>query len=345
MIQSDIKKTSGWPSRSLVLKVVLVLACFGSCFPVDARQDKATVEPAELHMKEGMRKMKLRDYEGGSDEFLQSVYFSRNHYNPQAYMYLGLCYKASRKYSKAIEAFLNHLKQVTDVSPNARIDLAECYMDIGEFDKAREQVEKARGEADYKDKRPIYAMGELFERMDNPGSALDCYSAALGEEPWTYTEAFMGKARCSMKLGNFNQALKDYRQIIDDCLKRVNWVELYYNMGQCLYKRGDHQGAIDHWYYALQQDNTSFDCHAALAHILDEEKHISAAIKEYENAIRYAPKNYNLDKLNKRLLFLQAKLREQEAVKEVKPSPYMRQEEQQMRQSQQQEEVPKESGF
>lgn len=311
-----------------------------------ARGDKGTVEPSELHMKEGMKKIKLGDYEGASDEFLQSVYFSRNNYNPEGYLYLGLSYKASRKYSKAIEAFLNHLKQTTSgSSPNARVDLAECYMEIGDLEKARVEVEKAMGEADYSDKRPIYAMGEIYERLDQPGAALQAYCSALGQEPWSYTEAFMGKARCEIKLGNYNEAIQDYRNIIKDCLKRVNWVELYYNLGQCLYKRGDHQGAIDHWLYALKENPNSFDCHAALAHIFDEEKHYSSAIKEYENAIRCAPKNYNTDKLNKRLLFLEAKLKEREAQKEVKPSPYMRQQEQAQQEKETQQPIPKESGF
>ncbi|MBY0358086.1 MAG: tetratricopeptide repeat protein [Candidatus Obscuribacterales bacterium] len=312
----------------LRLPLLVALSVFISIQAAFCRQDKATVEPSEIHMKEGLKKIKAHDYEGASDDFLQSVYFSRNHYNPQAYLYLGLCHKATRNYSKAIEAFLNHLKQVTEPAPNARVDLAECYMNIGDFDKAKIQVDQARAEADYTDKRPIYAMGELYEKMGETGMALDSYCVALGDQPWTYTDAYMGKARCEIKLNNFNNAIKDYRAIIDQCLKNVNWVELYYNLGQCYYKRGDHQGAIDHWHYALKHDPDNFDCHSALAFIFDEEKHYSSAIKEYEDALRCAPKNYNTDKLNRRLIFLQAKLKGDETQKQVRPSPYMRQQEQ-----------------
>lgn len=313
------------------------------------RNDKATVEPSELNMKEGLIKMKMGDYEGAEDNFLQAVYFSRNHYNPQAYLMLGLSRKATRKYAKAIEAFKEHLKQVTEPSPNGRIDLAECYMEVGKMEEAKAEVEKAASEADWKDKRPMYAMGKLCERLGEVGLAKGHYYQALGDRPWTYTEAWMGLARCYVKMKDYNEALKEYRAIISSAVKRVDWVELYYNMGQCLYQRGDHQGAIDHWLYALKENPDSFECHLALGSIFDEEKHISSAVKSYENAIRCAPKGYDTNKIDQRLLFLQSKLQQKEAAKPVRPSPFMRQEQQDaqnaMEKQAQQSKIPAESGF
>ena len=334
--------------RRTTLAMAIVLSApllFAATDQVQARKDKATVEPAELNMIDGVRNMRNRDYEAAADNFLQSVYFSRNHYNPQAYLYYGLCLKAQRKYAKAIEAFKEHLKQTTENAANARVDLAECYMEINEFDQARLQIDKARGEADYKEKRPIYAMGELSERMNDLGPALEAYLCALDQRPWKYTEAWLGAARIRVKLGQYNQAITEYKEIIDSTLRNVNWTEVYYNYGQCLYKRGDHQGAIDRWLYALKEDPDSFDCHLALASIFDEEKHVSSAIKEYESAIRCAPKNYDLGKLNQRMLFLQSKLQQQEARKEVKPSPYMRQQAEQGKAKPQEQKPPADSGF
>lgn len=313
---------------------------------VCARGDKATVEPSELNLRAGLTNMRNRDYEAAADNFLQSVYFSRNHYNPQAYLYYALCLKAQRKYAKAIEAFKEHLKQTTENAANARVDLAECYMEINEMDQAREQIAKARSEANYEEKRPIYAMGELSEKLGDNGQALEAYLTALDQKPWKYTEAWLGVARMYVKLGDYNRAIAEYKAIIDSTLKNVNWTEVYYNYGNCLYKRGDHQGAIDRWLYAVQQDPDAFDCHVALGSIFDEEKHISSAIKEYESAVRCAPKNYDLTKINQRMLFLQSKLQQQEVRKEVKPSPYMRQQEEQQNQpAQQQKKVPIDSGF
>ena len=157
----------------------------------------------------------------------------------------------------------------------------------------------------------------------------------------------MGRARCEMKLKNYNEAIKDYRAMIEAPLKNVPWPELYYNLGQCLYKRGDHQGAIDHWLYALKEDPDHFDAHLALASIFDEERHVSSAITQYEHALRCAPKNYNTEPVDKRLLFLQGTLKSKEREKEIKPSPYMRaqQGEQEQRQAKQQQIPAGDSGF
>lgn len=296
-----------------------------------------------MHMKDGFLKMKAKDFEGAADDFLQACYFSRNQYNPQGWMYLGLCYKASRNYGKAIEAFLHHLKQTTEKAVDAHVDLAECYMNIGDYDKAEKEINQARYDSDGSEKRPYYAMGELLERMGNPGEALGAYTTALAERPWTYTDAWMGKARCEMKLKNWNEAIKDYRDILDSAVKNVPWTELYYNLGQCLYQRGDHQGAIDRWLYALKEDPDHFDTHLALAGVFDEERHISSAITQYEHALRCAPKTFNTDQVNKRLLFLQNSLRSKERAKEIKPSPYMRQQEGEQQQQQQQA-VPSSAG-
>ncbi|MBY0550090.1 MAG: tetratricopeptide repeat protein [Candidatus Obscuribacterales bacterium] len=329
--------------QTIILAAGLIITAL-SPPAVSARGDKATVEPAELNMRTGLTNMRNRDYEAAADNFLQSVYFSRNHYNPQAYLYYAMCLKAQRKYAKAIEAYKEHLKQTTENAANARVDLAECYMEINEMDQAREQIDKARGEADYNEKRPIYAMGEMSEKLGDLGPALESYLAALDQKPWKYTEAWLGAARIYVKLGDYNRAIAEYKDIINSTIKNVNWTEVYYNYGNCLYKRGDHQGAIDRWLYAIKADPDAFDCHVALASVFDEEKHLSSAIKEYESAVRCAPKGYDLTKINQRMLFLQSKLQQQEARKEVKPSPYMRQQEEQQN-APQSKKPPVDSGF
>ncbi len=290
--------------------------------------DKGTAEPADLNFADGMKRIRDRDYEGGADSFLQAVYFSRNHYNPEAYKYLGLCYKAMRQNAKAVEALTTHLKQVTEPAPDARIDLAEVYLNMGEFDKARASIDQAYvdagGHGTYRQK---YAMGELYEKMKDFGQALGFYDSAI-EEKNNFTDAWMGKARIEVLLEKWNDALKDYREILErgPGLAHVNYEETYYNMGTCLYKRGDHQGAIDHWRLALQDNPDSFDAHLSLGKIFDEEKHISSAVHEYELALRNAPKGYNPTIINKRLQYLEALVKPKEAAPVIKPSPQMRQE-------------------
>ena len=312
------------------------------------RHDSATVEPTELHMKEGLRLMKGKDYEGAADEFLQACYFSRNNYCPQGWLNLGLCYKAQRNYAKAIEPLTKHLAQTTEKACDAHVDLAECYINLGEYDKADKQINAARIDADNNNLRPWYAMGELYEKMNRFGDAMEAYQTALGDRPYKFTEAWMGKARCLIKLNppRYNEALKEYKDIIESAVKGVDWVELYYNMAMCLYKRGDHQGAIDHLLEALKINPDHYESHLTLAHIFDEEKHITSAINQYEHALRCASKNVGTDVINKRIVYLQAQLKSDERDKEVKPSPYMRQQEQeQVQQMPKPKGIPTESGF
>lgn len=338
-------------------KTVAIAIAIGSCifgalsFGLEAeargRKDSATVEPTELHFKEGMKKYKLKDYEGASDEFLQSCYFARNKYNPQSWYYLGLCYKEMKNWTKAIDALSNHLSQTTEKAPDAHCDIAECYIEIGDFDKADKHITQARIDSDFDNKRPYFSMGKLYERMQRYGDAVGSYGTALGDRPWKYTAAWMGKARCQMKLNppRYNESLADYKGILDAALKDVDWTELYYNMAECLYKRGDHQGAIDHLLQALKENPDHFDSHLALAHIFDEEKHISSAVNRYESALRTAPKGYNTENINKRIIALQGQLKANERETVVKPSPYMRQQQQEEQQSRPVQHTGADSGF
>jgi tetratricopeptide (TPR) repeat protein len=340
---------------STISCLAMFSACFllvvdFSCREVSAkRNDKATVEPAELHLKEGAKKMKAGDFEGASDEFQQACYFARNQYCPLGWLNLGLCYKELHEYPKAIEALLKHLSQTTEKAVDAHLDLAECYIDTSQFDKADEQINLARIDAEYNHPRSYYTLGELCEKINKPGEALEAYNTALAERPWHFYDAWMGRARVEIKMKppRYNDALKDYKEILESVPgSKINWVELYYNMAQCLYKRGDHQGAIDHLLEALKINPDHFDSHVALGHIFDEEKHITSAINQYEAALRTAPKSASTEQLNKRIIFLQGQVSTQERPKEIKPTPYMRQQQAQEQQQQQQAQQPAgDSGF
>jgi tetratricopeptide (TPR) repeat protein len=308
--------------------------------------DKATAEPADQNFHEGIEHIKKRDYEGAIDNFQQAVYFSRNHYNPEAYKYLGLCYKACRNYPKAIEALNNCLSQTTEHAPDVRIDKAECLLNIGDVEKARAEIDKSYAELDGQGTaRQKYAQGEVWEKLGDYGQAMDFYSSAIDEKP-NYTDAWMARGRMQVLTERYNDALKNYRDMLEKgpMLHGVNMEELYYNMGTCLYKRGDHQGAIDHYLMALDNNPDSFDSHLALGHVFDEERHISSAIKEYQAALRTMPKTYDATKINSRLIFLQSKLQQKEAPPVIKPSPQMRQEYDDSV-KRQQGPPPKDSGF
>lgn len=313
--------------------------------------DKATAEPADENMKAGLIKIRQKNYEAAIDSFQQAIYFSRNQYNPEAWKLLGLCFKATRQYAKAVEALNKHLSQVTGPAPDARIDLAEVYLDIGDTDKARETIDKAFMDQDKGGTaRQRYASGELYDKLGNPGEALQFFCTAIDEKPY-YADAWMAKARTEVKLEDYNEALADYRTMLEKAMliKPLNLEEIYYNMGTCLLKRGDHQGALDHWRMALEQNPDSYDAHLALASLFDGEKHVSSAIHEYEAAIRCMPANAPAkQQIARRLLYLEQQLKPKEAPIQIKPSPSMRKEFEDSVQQQRPVDntpVPKDSGF
>lgn len=315
--------------------------------------DNASAQPADEHLKEGRKLMAASNYEAAIDSFTQSIYFSRNHYNPEAYKWLGLCYKATRQYGKAVQALQTHLAQVTERAPDVHIDLAECYIEMSEFDKARLEIDKAFVDQtlDGGTWRQRYAMGELYERMDDPAQAFGCYIQAHKDKP-NDTASWMALARVCVKMKNFNEAIENYRGILEaPGVHGIDYEQLYYNMGQCFFQKGDHQSALDRWRMALDYNPDSYDCHLALATLFDQEKHLSSAVKEYQAALRTMPKNVDQRQtINRRLQWLEQQMAPKEVIPVTKPSPLMRQQaavesNSNAGNTQLQPAVPKDSGF
>jgi tetratricopeptide (TPR) repeat protein len=209
--------------RSVSLSLLLLCASGISVLLVlpqetEARSkfEKASVDPAEDNFKQGMALIRANNWEAAIDSFQQAIYFSRNRYNPKAHHMLGLCFKATRQYGKAVQALLEHLKQTTEPAPDARIDLAECYIEIGEFDKARAEIQDSFRESPYNQSnhRQRYAQGELSERLGENAQALAFYRNAIEEKP-LYTDAWLAKARVEVKIGEYKEAIKDYRTILE----------------------------------------------------------------------------------------------------------------------------------
>jgi tetratricopeptide (TPR) repeat protein len=322
--------------------LVLLLAAWSTGFCTSqslarGHFDNATAQPAESNLKQGLQLMRQSNYEAAIDSFTQAVYFSRNHYNPEAYKLLGLSYKATRQYGKAVEALNNHLKQTTEPAPDAHIDLAECYINLSEWSKARDALQTATVEdsADRTNYRQKYMTGFLQERMeevgacDSIGNALTFYDMAVALKP-TYTKAWMGKGRAEVKLKRYNEALKTYRTMLEKgpLLQGIDYEELYCNMSYCLLQRGDHQGALDHWRLALEYNPDSFSAHLGLAQLFDGEKHLSSAAKEYEAALRCVPERnqQQKDKIMRRMQWIEQQMTPKQAPAEIKPSPSMRKE-------------------
>ena len=272
---------------------------------------KNTVEPSKENLALGIKKYKDNDIDGAIDAFLQAIYFNRSSYNPQAYYWLGLCYQDKKLDAKAIEALKKSVEQSIKPCPQAHIHLAQLYLRNSRLSEAEFEGNKAL--IDYQGPGPDAhnILGLIAEKKDELGYANDQFRDALGDPPWHYTEAWMNLAENMIKQKQWGPAVIQLRNMLNHPkpLKGLDPQRIYLDIGICLLAKGDHQGAIDNWHEVLNYNPDNAAAHLQLALLLDSERHLGSAIKEYKEYIRLSPNNAEITKIKNRVLFLEQQLR------------------------------------
>jgi tetratricopeptide (TPR) repeat protein len=272
---------------------------------------KNTVEPSKQNFDTGMTKYKDHDLDGAIDGFLQSIYFTRNSYNPDAYYWLGMSYQEKNLDAKAIEAFKKCVEQSIKPAPKAHLHLAQLYMRNNRLDEAEYEANKAL--ADYNGPGPEAhnIIGLISEKRGDLSRAQDQFVEALGDPPWRYTEAWMNYAENLMKQKQWGYAITQLRKMLNHtkALKGMDPQRIYLDIGICLLAKGDHQGAMDNWHEVLNYNPDNAAAHLQLALLLDSERHLSAAIREYKEYIRLSADNPQIAKIKNQVLLLEQKLR------------------------------------
>lgn len=328
-----------------------------SCTPVyaekrvrGAKDHPQTEMPSDQNFNVGMAKYKDGDMDGAIDGFLQAIYFARNNYEPAAYYWLGMAYRNKMQDTKAIEAFKKAIEQSVNGNPDAHLHLGEVYLRNDRDGEAEEEAKNAIIEAGGPAYKAHNLYGMVLEHRGDLSGAQQHFLDALGEQPWTYTDAWMNLAGCFMKWKNWGSALSTYRDMLlsKKPLKGLDYQKIYLDMGVCLLAKGDHQGAIDNWHRCLDYNVANPEAHLQLAMLFDAENHISSAIKEYKEFVRVSDDQRRVGKAKERIGMLEQKLAPAETDPEAKPSMYMRQ--QSARQQQGQgapggPRIPRESGF
>lgn len=335
----------------------LPLNCLTPAFAKKKTGDNPNTEdPSVAQLNIGLERIKKGDFNGAVDSLLQSVYFARNNYAPVSYFWLGFCYGMLLQDTKAIEACKKNVEQSIGGVPETHCMLAELYMRNDRDQEAEDECKTALTEFQGPGFKAHCIYGKLLEKRGDFASAQWHYENALGDQPWTYTEAWLRMAECMMKQKNWGGAVKQLGGMIissqKGILKGLDFQKVYLDLGICLLAKGDHQGAIDNWHKVLGLNFDNPEAHLQLAMLLDAENHMSSAIKEYREFIRVSTDQKKVAKAKERLGMLELKVAPPEtASQETKMSPYMRKQvEEQEKQVQQQEEqrqqaIPKDSGF
>ncbi len=300
-----------------------------SNFPCSAKVKAPNTEDPMLKNYElGRDFIKKGDWDGAVDAFLQSVYFARNNYAPDSYHYLAVSYMAKNQDLKAIEAAKKAVEQSTGAAFKTHILLAEIYLRNKRLDEAEAECSEAMN-ADSRTEENLrghYLYGRVYEAKGNPWQAQLQYEYALGDKPWTFTDAWMAYAELMMKQKNWVSAIAQFGDMIksEKVLKGMNYPHLYLDLGICLLAKGDHQGAMQNWHKGLSLNMGEADIHLQLGMMFDAERHITSAIKEYKEFCRYSTDQVKVAKAKQRIEMLEQMVAPAEAPYQVKPSPLMR---------------------
>ncbi|CAN5167102.1 hypothetical protein BH10CYA1_BH10CYA1_61520 [soil metagenome] len=287
-----------------------------------------TEDPMLKNFDIGMDYIKKGDWDGAVDAFLQSVYFARNNYAPESYHFLAVSYQAKHEDIKAIEAAKKAVEQSTGGAFKSHIVLAELYLRNKRIEEAEAECSEAMSADSHTEEclRGHYLYGKVYEAKGSPWQAQLQYEYALGDKPWTFTDAWMAYAELMMKQKNWVGAIAQFGDMIksEKVLKGMDYPHLYDNLGMCLLAKGDHQGAMTNWHKGLSLNMAEANIHLQLGMMFDAEKHISSAIKEYKEFSRYSSDQIKVAKAKQRLEMLEQMVAPPEAPYQVKPSPEMR---------------------
>ncbi len=281
------------------------------CLPALAKQKgKNTEVPAQENFNKGVDFYKRRNFDSAIDAFLQSIYFARNGYNPEAYFWLGKSYMAKHEDAKAIDAFNKHLEQNIRPSPDAHYYLGEVLLRNNRLDEAETQAGLAQANYFGKGEKAHNLHGKVLVKKGDLSAARWEFEQALGEAPWTYTEAWENYAETFMLDKSWPQAFNQYSALLAaaDRLKGLDVEKCYLNVGQCVLAKGDHQGAIDDFHKVLTINPANADAHLQLGMIFDAENHISSAIEEYSQFVRCSTDARKTEKAKERIAMLQQKV-------------------------------------
>lgn len=283
-------------------------------FKLDQPKGKNTVEPSQANFMAGEQAMKIGDYDGAIDAFLQAIYFARNNYNPKAYFQLGQCYKKKKMDMKAIEAYKKSIEQTMGPCGETHAELGEVLIRNERYNEADRELAMALSDLEGPNSRVFFLYGQLMEKQNYLDSATSNYIHALGDQPWTYMDAWMALTWLYMRQHNWSGAAVQYNRMLERegelRAHGLNLEEVLINLGIADVSKGNHQGAMECWKKALAVNPNSAQAHLNLAKLFELESHISSAINEYSAYIRLAmPDDKELPKAKDKLLALQQQIR------------------------------------
>ena len=170
-------------------------------------------EDAAAHTRAGADLLQHGDWEGAIRECKAAL--AENPQYAAAHMFLGQAYLAQHSVSMVAEAKAE-LQQALDLDPNllwARFYLAKIYIDVGQNEKAKEQLE--RGLKDRPDV-PLFLslLGDVDRKLGDPEASLQLNRKALAHDP-AMTPAHYHIALAYLDLKKEDLAMRELEMALD----------------------------------------------------------------------------------------------------------------------------------
>ncbi len=336
-----------------VLLAFTLLLCLLPTMVIDCQakseRGKGHVLPSDAQYDIGIEKYKSKDYDGAVDAFKQSIYFARNEYQPQAWFWLGVTYMVKHEDTKAIEAFNKHLEQNVGPSWEAHIHLGHIFLRLNRLNDAEEEARRALSDFQGQCPKAYNLYGLVCKARNDYDGAVGWFQQALGDKPWSYTEAWMNYADMLMWAKRWPSAINQFTGMLNSekTLKGLDEETLFTSRGKCYLALGDHQHALEDLHRTLSINKDNAEAHLDLAMMFDQERHVSSAIKEYKEFCRTCADVKRTSAVKQRIGMLEQMLQPTQAAPEApQPSPYMRQQAQKEQKDQELQQLqPHESGF
>ncbi|MBY0553026.1 tetratricopeptide repeat protein [bacterium] len=186
-----------------------------------------------------------------------------NSKNPEVLQMLATIYYDQGKFNKAISTF----KKALEIEPSytdAAVGLSIILNDIGRYDDARRIFDQAKAQLDAKKQSVEPNVNEKF--ASKHAELADMY----------------------LQFKRFEESAEQYLKAISLSVKKV---DLILRLSECYVQAGQKDKAIKELKSLLQADPRLASPRLKLGLILYNSHHIAEAVDQWENILRYEPKN------------------------------------------------------
>ncbi|MGZ3689893.1 MAG: tetratricopeptide repeat protein [Pseudobdellovibrio sp.] len=183
--------------------------------------------------------------------------------NPEVLQMLATIYYDQGKFNKAIATF----KRALEIEPSytdAAVGLSIILNDIGRYDEAKKVFEEARALLDQKKQAAAPDVNEIFS--DKHAELADMY----------------------LQYKRFDESAEQYQRAIALSSKKV---DLTLRLAECYVQAGLRDKAVKELKTLLNYDPRLTAPRLKLGLILYNSHHIAEAVDQWENILRYEPKN------------------------------------------------------